>query len=155
MSVWRGPVGLVVVDLDVPELCEETPPAEWRTEGVRTGADVLAVLAEDAPDSRSGPLYDTYTVVTGRGGRHPYFIAPDGARLGNTAGELGWLVDTRAHGGYVLAAESIVAGRPLRRRARPAGPRRGDRGHAQGADGPVRTLDAPFRPDLPARDRGA
>jgi hypothetical protein len=106
-----GPAGLVVIDLDVPKPGEDTPPAEWRTEGVRTGADVLAVLADRAGEPL-GPLYDTYTVITGRGGRHLYFTAPDGARLGNTAGELGWLVDTRAHGGYVLAAGSIVASRP-------------------------------------------
>ena len=46
VGLVRGPAGLVVVDPDVPELGEETLPAEWRTEGVRTGADVLAVLAE-------------------------------------------------------------------------------------------------------------
>lgn len=106
-----GPAALVVVDLDVPKPGEGTPPAEWRTEGVRTGADVLAVLADRARQPL-GPLYDTYTVITGRGGRHLYFTAPDGAHLGNTAGELGWLIDTRAHGGYVLTAGSIVAGRP-------------------------------------------
>ncbi|WP_345364319.1 bifunctional DNA primase/polymerase [Actinoallomurus liliacearum] len=106
-----GPAGLVVVDLDVPKPGEEIPPAEWRAEGVRTGAEVLAVLAARAGEP-IGPLYDTYSVVTGRGGRHLYFTAPEGARLGNTAGELGWLIDTRAHGGYVLAAGSVVAGRP-------------------------------------------
>jgi hypothetical protein len=106
-----GPAGLVVLDLDVPKPGEEIPPAEWRTEGVRTGADVLAVLAKRAGQPLEA-LYDTYTVRTGRGGRHLYFTAPDGARLGNTAGQLGWLIDTRAHGGYVLAAGSVVAGRP-------------------------------------------
>jgi hypothetical protein len=30
----------------------------------------------------------------------------------NTAGKLGWLIDTRAAGGYVLAAGSAVGGRP-------------------------------------------
>ncbi|GAB3990680.1 hypothetical protein GCM10029978_119440 [Actinoallomurus acanthiterrae] len=106
-----GPAGLVVVDLDVPKPGEETPPAEWRAEGVHTGAEVLAVLAARAGEP-IGPLYDTYTVVTGRGGRHLYFTAPEGTRLGNTQGDLGWLIDTRAHGGYVLAAGSVVDGRP-------------------------------------------
>lgn len=106
-----GPAGLVVVDLDVPKPGEEIPPAEWRAEGVRTGADVLAVLADRARQPLDA-LYDTYTVRTGRGGHHLYFAAPDGVRLGNTAAELGWLIDTRAHGGYVLAAGSSVDGRP-------------------------------------------
>ena len=106
-----GPAALVVVDLDVPKPGEETPPTEWRAEGVRTGADVLTVLADHAGEPVEA-LYDTYTVITGRGGRHLYFTAPDGAQLGNTAGELGWLIDTRAHGGYVLAAGSVVASRP-------------------------------------------
>ena len=117
-----GPAALVVVDLDVPKPGEETPPGEWRAEGVRTGADVLAVLADRAGEPL-GPLYDTYTVITGRAGRHLYFIAPSGARLGNTAGELGWLIDTRAYGGYVLAAGSVVDGRPyVVERDRPPAP---------------------------------
>ena len=105
-----GPAGLIVLDLDIPKPSEETPPAAWRGEGVRTGADVLAVLTERAGEALDA-LYDTFTVRTGRGGRHLYFTAPDGAHLGNTAGELGWLIDTRAHGGYVLAAGSVVEGR--------------------------------------------
>jgi hypothetical protein len=60
---------------------------------------------------------DTYGVTTGRGGMHLYFRHPAaGPALRNTAGErgngLGWLVDTRANGGYVVAAGSTVAGRP-------------------------------------------
>jgi hypothetical protein len=35
---------------------------------------------------------------------------PAAAELRNTAGALGWLIDTRAHGGYVVAAGSTVAG---------------------------------------------
>jgi hypothetical protein len=51
----------------------------------------------------------TFTVAT-PGGRHLYFAAPPGLRLGNTAGRLGWCIDTRASGGYVVAPGSIVAG---------------------------------------------
>jgi hypothetical protein len=55
----------------------------------------------------------TYTVATGRGGTHLYYRHPDGGpELRNTGGTLGWLIDTRAHGGYVVAAGSAVAGRP-------------------------------------------
>jgi hypothetical protein len=52
-------------------------------------------------------------VATGRGGEHLYFTRPDGA-LRNTAGRLGWLIDTRGIGGYVVAPGSTVAGRPYR-----------------------------------------
>jgi hypothetical protein len=111
VGIATGPAGLIVVDLDVPKPGEETPPAEWRIDGVTTGEDVLAVLADRAGASL-GELYDTYTVITGRGGRHLYFTAPEGARLGNTGAKLGWLIDTRAHGGYVVAAGSVASGRP-------------------------------------------
>jgi hypothetical protein len=111
VGVATGPSGLVVIDLDTPKPGDE-PPAQWRIPGVRTGADVLAVLCD-----RAGQPYpaDTYTVTTGRGGTHLYFTAPPGVELRNTQGAwggLGWLIDTRAHGGYVVAAGSIVNGRP-------------------------------------------
>jgi hypothetical protein len=51
-------------------------------------------------------------VRTGSGGTHLYFTAPAGAELRNSAGRLGWLVDTRAHGGYVVGAGSSVHRRP-------------------------------------------
>lgn len=111
VGIAMGPAGLVVVDLDIPKPGEETPPEAWRIDGVHTGEDVLAVLAERAGQSLA-ELYDTYTVRTGRGGRHLYFTPPAGARLTNTGAKLGWLVDTRAHGGYVVAAGSVVAGHP-------------------------------------------
>jgi hypothetical protein len=81
-------------------------------DGVTDGSDVLAVLAD-----RAGQPFpaDTYTVHTGRGGTHLYFRRPAGVRLGNSAGErggLGYLIDTRGIGGYVVAAGSTVDGRP-------------------------------------------
>jgi hypothetical protein len=48
---------------------------------------------------------DTFTVAT-PGGHHLYFRAPNGELLRNTAGALAWRVDTRANGGYVVAAGS-------------------------------------------------
>ncbi|MDE3724765.1 bifunctional DNA primase/polymerase [Nocardiopsis sp. N85] len=101
-GIATGPAGLVVVDLDVPKP-GQAPPSKWALPGVREGADVLAVLAEQATEPL--PL-DTFTVRTRRGGTHLYFTHPDGPRLGNTSGDqgagLGWLIDTRAHGGYVV-----------------------------------------------------
>jgi bifunctional DNA primase/polymerase-like protein len=110
-----GPSGLVVLDLDTTK--PDDDPPEWvRAEpGVRDGQDVLAVLAEQLGEELPG---DTYTVATRSGGIHLYFTAPDGVRLGNTAGErgqgLGWKIDTRAHGGQVVAAGSVVGGRHYR-----------------------------------------
>lgn len=108
IGIACGPSGLIVVDLDVPKPGEQ-PPAEWAREpGIQDGADVFATLCER--HGRPFP-FDTYTVRTGRGGMHLYFTAPLGMALRNTAGRLGWLIDTRAQGGYVVAAGSIVADR--------------------------------------------
>lgn len=95
-----GPSHLVVVDLDVPKDDSTAGPS---------GTDTLAALA-----AQHGASIDaTYTVTTGRGGTHLYYQHPDdGPDLRNTAGTLGPLIDTRAHGGYVVAAGSTAAGRP-------------------------------------------
>ncbi|MFF0723085.1 bifunctional DNA primase/polymerase [Micromonospora sp. NPDC003816] len=96
-----GPSRLVVVDLDTPKDGTTGP----------TGLDTLAELAA----AHGTVIEPTYTVTTGRGGTHLYYRHPDdGPALRNTAGTLGPLVDTRAHGGYVVAAGSTVAGRPYR-----------------------------------------
>ena len=108
IGLATGPAGLVVVDLDTPKGANDVPPAAWALPGVGAGTDVLCVLAE-----RQGEPYpgDTFTVRTGRGGAHLYFAAPDGPALHNTGGKLGWKVDTRAVGGYVVASGSVVNGR--------------------------------------------
>ncbi|QKG27311.1 bifunctional DNA primase/polymerase [Actinomadura verrucosospora] len=108
VGIACGPSGLVVIDLDTPKP-GETPPTQWALPGVNEGADVLAVLCE-----RHGQPFptDTFTVTTRRGGTHLYFTAPPGAELRNTSGRyrtgLGWLIDTRAAGGYVVAPGSFV-----------------------------------------------
>jgi hypothetical protein len=105
IGIATGPSGLVVLDLDQPKP-GTVPPAAWRHPGIRDGGDVLAVLA----DANDQPLpVETYTVRTGSDGSHLYFTAPPGLTLRNSAGRLGWLIDTRAHGGYVVAAGSTVA----------------------------------------------
>ncbi|MEU8134612.1 bifunctional DNA primase/polymerase [Streptodolium elevatio] len=107
IGIACGPSGLVVVDLDTAKDGEE-PKEPWSREDVTCGADVLAVLAKNAeapyPDS-------TFAVSTPSGGAHLYFRAQDGADLRNTAGRIGWKIDTRANGGYVVANGSIVDGR--------------------------------------------
>jgi hypothetical protein len=107
IGIACGPSSLVVIDLDQPKPGQVPPPA-YRMPGVRDGGDVLAVLCE----ANDQPLpVDTYTVRTASGGTHLYYTAPPGVTLRNTAGRLGWLIDTRASGGYVVAAGSTVAGR--------------------------------------------
>ncbi|MFJ1932675.1 bifunctional DNA primase/polymerase [Kitasatospora sp. NPDC088160] len=111
IGLATGPSNLVVVDLDTPKPGGAVPP-EWADERVMDGADVLAALCER--NGRPFPA-DTYTVATPSGGIHLYFTAPADVALRNTAGGagagLGWLIDTRAGGGYVVAAGSNVAGR--------------------------------------------
>ncbi|MFI5703650.1 bifunctional DNA primase/polymerase [Streptomyces xanthochromogenes] len=104
VGIATGPSGLVVVDLDVPKHDEDVPP-DGVPSSVKSGADVLALLAKQ--HGEAFPT-DTYTVRTASGGLHLYFEAPAGMRLRNTAGSLGWKVDTRAHGGYVVGAGSVV-----------------------------------------------
>jgi hypothetical protein len=108
IGISCGPSNLVVVDLDMPKP-DEHPPERWVLPGVNEGADVLAVLCEQA---RQPLPFDTFTVRTRRNGIHLYFTAPTGVRLANTSGEdgngLGWKIDTRADGGYVLGPGSVV-----------------------------------------------
>jgi hypothetical protein len=111
VGIACGPSCLVVIDLDMPKPGTVLPPA-WVTEGVRDGGDVFAVLCERAGQ----PFPNTYTVRTASGGTHLYFRHPEhGPQLRNTRGEagrgLGPLIDTRAHGGLVVAAGSVVAAR--------------------------------------------
>jgi hypothetical protein len=105
-----GPSGLVVVDLDTAAHGADLP-AEWAAEpGVRDGRDVLAILAERAGQ----PWPSTHTVTTPSGGLHLYFRAPPGREIRNSAGKIGPRIDGRGRGGYVLAAGSIIGGRPYR-----------------------------------------
>ncbi|MGY4768946.1 bifunctional DNA primase/polymerase [Kribbella sp. CWNU-51] len=110
VAIACGPAGLVVIDLDKPKP-GQTPPERWNLPGITHGYDVFATVAAEAGQ---GLVLDTYTVRTGRGGFHLYYEAPSGVELRNTDGErgrgLGWLVDTRAAGGYVVAAGTVVNG---------------------------------------------
>jgi len=98
VGIACGPSGLVVIDLD--ERRGEEPPEEFAD--ARGGEDVFAMLA-----SAAGALVpvDTYTVAT-PSGRHLYYRAPVDHVVRNSAGALGWRVDIRAAGGYVVAAGS-------------------------------------------------
>jgi DNA polymerase-1 len=108
IGIACGPSDLLVIDLDKPKP-GELPPPQWTLPGVTDGADVLAVLC--GQHGQPFPA-ETFIVRTRRGGLHLFFTMPPGARLGNTTGRngsgLGWLIDTRGHGGYVVAPGSFV-----------------------------------------------
>jgi hypothetical protein len=97
IGLATGPAGLVVVDLDRPK--------DGNSEkGTPCGVTTFRALCERAGQ----PVPHTRTIRTASGGRHLYFTAPAGVELRNTAGRLGPLIDTRAHGGYVVAPGSTT-----------------------------------------------
>jgi hypothetical protein len=99
IGIACGPSRLLVIDTDLPK------PREQHADDGRartSGEDVLAELVADQP------LPDTHTVLTPSGGRHRYYLAPSSQELGNTAGKLGSLIDTRGRGGYVAAPPALV-----------------------------------------------
>ena len=111
-AVATGPSGLLVVDLDVPKADDKPRADAWNLPGINEGLDVFVAVCEKAGQ----PVpWDTFTVRTPSGGTHLYFTAPPGVQLRNTGGDrgrgLGWKVDTRAWGGHVVAAGSVVDGR--------------------------------------------
>ncbi|WP_405959189.1 bifunctional DNA primase/polymerase [Streptomyces sp. NBC_00868] len=96
IGIATGPAGLIVVDLDRPKpnSSQDTPD----------GAENFTALCERAGQA----VPTTYRTRTPSGGAHLYFTTPAGIRLGNTAGKLGPLIDTRATGGYIIAPGSTT-----------------------------------------------
>ncbi|MFF0532835.1 bifunctional DNA primase/polymerase [Nocardia amikacinitolerans] len=87
VAIATGPAGLCVIDLDPRHM---NPPA--------TGfADAITRLPNPVPV--------TWTVTTPHGW-HLYYQAPRTPRLPCSVGRLGDGIDTRGHGGYVIAAGS-------------------------------------------------
>jgi Bifunctional DNA primase/polymerase, N-terminal len=102
IGIATGRSGLVMIDLD--DAHGHPAPPQWP--GARHGRDVLARLAEQV--AQPLPL-STYTVRTPTGGLHLYYRAPQQVELRNTAARLGWRIDTRAHGGCIIATGSVRA----------------------------------------------
>lgn len=94
VGIATGPSMLLVVDLDQPKSETDAP----------CGAATFQALCERAGHA----VPDTYRVRTASCGTHLYFAAPSGIKLSNTAGTVGALIDTRAWGGYVVAAGSTT-----------------------------------------------
>ncbi|WP_457029448.1 bifunctional DNA primase/polymerase [Kitasatospora sp. P5_F3] len=108
IGLATGPSRLVVIDLDVPKSPDDTAPLEVAELGITDGRAMLDHLAR----RHQQQMPETFTVRTWSGGWQLYFTALDGMLLRNTAGRLGWKIDTRAGGGYVVAPDSTVNGRP-------------------------------------------
>lgn len=103
IGIATGPSGLVVVDLDTRKH-GQVAPDRWTTLGVSNGVGVLRVLAHQ----HGAPITPTFAVSTPSGGWHLYYTTPPGTQLRNTQNVIGWKIDTRAHGGYVIAPGSPV-----------------------------------------------
>ncbi|MHC5558289.1 bifunctional DNA primase/polymerase [Kocuria sp. U4B] len=102
IGIACGPSNLVVLDLDAHG---GEPPAKWQQPGINDGLDVLAaVWAEHETDSS---FLHTMTVQTPSGGLHCYFATPD-REVRNSAGKIGWQVDVRAAGGYVVGPGTVI-----------------------------------------------
>ncbi|GAA4554839.1 bifunctional DNA primase/polymerase [Pseudonocardia xishanensis] len=99
IGVVTGRPDLFVVDLDSVR-GDAAPPGD---ESVSGGWEVLARLAR-----RSGHRFpgETHTVGTPTGGLHLYFTLPQGLVLPNSSGRLGFKIDTRGRGGYIVGAGS-------------------------------------------------
>lgn len=111
IGIACGPSRLVVIDLDVRKPGAKVPAGhDGYGHGLHVFTDLCHRHRHPVPD-------DTFTVETGSRGRHLYFQHPPGPALRNSQGEhggLGWLIDTRAHGGYVVAPGSTAVGHPYR-----------------------------------------
>ncbi|MGW7268262.1 bifunctional DNA primase/polymerase [Streptomyces sp. NPDC054842] len=108
IGVACGPSGLIAVDLDIPHEDDSPPPAEFAEAGVVDGSTMFAALVERIPGAE---IAATMTVRTPSGGRHLIYRAPADLQVRNTARTIGWQIDTRAAGGYVVGIGSVVGGK--------------------------------------------
>ncbi|MBF6324780.1 bifunctional DNA primase/polymerase [Nocardia cyriacigeorgica] len=101
IAIACGPSRLHVLDLDTSHHTPMPNTAPTAVEGQQT----LARLAAD--HNRTLPV-PTYTVITPSGGMHLYYAVPVVPALRNSCGRLGPHIDSRGHGGYVVAAGSTL-----------------------------------------------
>ncbi|MDR2560358.1 MAG: bifunctional DNA primase/polymerase, partial [Holophagales bacterium] len=79
--------GYVIVDVDAGE--------------EKVGCESLAAL-----EAEHGELPKTLVQTTPRGGKHYFFMPPEGTTVRNSQGVLGKDIDVRAEGGYIVLAPS-------------------------------------------------
>ncbi|WP_433194405.1 bifunctional DNA primase/polymerase [Nocardia sp. CA-107356] len=101
IGIACGPSRLHVLDLDTSH--DQPPPARWA--GARDGRDVLTRLAAEAGHPVPVP---TFAVATPSGGMHLYYRPPPTPLLRNTIARLGWRIDSRGIGGYVVGPGSAL-----------------------------------------------
>ncbi|GLF98225.1 bifunctional DNA primase/polymerase [Streptomyces yaizuensis] len=118
-----GPARLVVLDVDrhpgTPPGCDRILPGRpvdaAQAAGVRDGLDVLRLLARRCGQGDPADGASTLTVRTPSGGLHLWFRAPARTAWSSSAGgdhhgrSLGWQLDIRAHGGYIVAPGTRTA----------------------------------------------
>ncbi|MEV5204910.1 bifunctional DNA primase/polymerase [Streptomyces sp. NPDC053720] len=102
IGIACGPSNLVVLDLDLPHEGELSDRP-----GVVDGMTMLDSLAAES----GSQITPTLAVRTASGGRHLVYQAPAGVEVRNTARTVGYCIDTRAAGGYVVGIGSEVDGR--------------------------------------------
>jgi hypothetical protein len=78
------------------------------------GLIVVDIDGFDNPWTGGPGLEGCPIAITPRGGRHLLFKQPAGRQWRNTESELAPKVDTRADGGYIVVAPSVVGGRSYR-----------------------------------------
>ena len=112
----HAPNGCKDATTDEDQICEWWEAEPDANIGIAT--DKMCVVDIDGADhpwlsdgSRLEALSIAPASQTPRGGRH-YLFRQNGESLRNTAGKLADHVDTRADGGYIVAAPSVVDGKP-------------------------------------------
>ncbi|PBB08424.1 hypothetical protein CKW39_08645 [Kocuria sp. WRN011] len=103
VGIATGASNLVVIDLDC-HTAEPTKPEHqiWTERGCLDGADVFTWQWHEHTIDGSSWAH-TYVVLTPSGGGHLYYRAPAQQIRNSASGRLGWQVDVRAQGGYVVA----------------------------------------------------
>lgn len=98
IGIACGPSGLIVIDLDMPTGQQPSGQAA-------SGASQLAALCRRYREPYPMP---TYAADTPSGGRHLHYAAP-AARVRNSAGRLGPLIDVRGAAGTSSAPAAASA----------------------------------------------
>nr|WP_281289787.1 bifunctional DNA primase/polymerase [Streptomyces piniterrae] len=109
IGVACGPSELIAIDLDIPHEDDDIPPAEYAEAGVVDGKSMFDFLVSHTPGAR---MVRTMNVRTPSGGRHLVYRAPENVEVRNTARTIGWQIDTRAAGGYIVGIGSVVDDKP-------------------------------------------